>query len=248
MRRGVGLLPGGQVAQRVAAIVERDLQLVIATDMALLACHAGVRVGQREIDGRPTVVDPCSRPTRRGMTGGTLRYRECSWVRGVRRRVSLIVGCQMALRVSAIVERDLQLVIATDMALLACHVGMSLCQREINGRRSMVDPRCQPACRRVASGTLCYRKCSRVRCVRGIIGLLPSGQMALRVPAIVELDVQVVVAADMALLTRHAGMALYERKINRRSSMIKVPTRSRKRRVQPSVKALMTRLALARRE
>lgn len=106
----------------------------------------------------------------------------------MRRGVSLVVGSQVATRVPAIIERDLQVVIAANMALRARYVGMALCQREINGRRGMVDPPGQPARWRVATGTLRDRERSRVRRVRRGIGLVVSGQMALRISTIVELN------------------------------------------------------------
>jgi len=49
-----GLLPGGQVASRVPAIVQRGRQIVIVVDMAEGASHVGMALGQRE-SGRAVV-------------------------------------------------------------------------------------------------------------------------------------------------------------------------------------------------
>ena len=56
MRWIIGLLPGGQVALRVPAIRCKDLQVVVATDMALLARHSMAQC-QREIDGRRSMIN-----------------------------------------------------------------------------------------------------------------------------------------------------------------------------------------------
>ena len=49
--RIVGLLPGGQVAARVAAVRGRNLESVVIVDVALRALEIGVTVCQRESGG-----------------------------------------------------------------------------------------------------------------------------------------------------------------------------------------------------
>jgi hypothetical protein len=50
VRRGVGLLPGDQMAPGSAALICGDVQVVVTTGMALLARH-GMALSQRETDG-----------------------------------------------------------------------------------------------------------------------------------------------------------------------------------------------------
>jgi hypothetical protein len=50
VRRGVGVLPGDQMAARGAALICGDVQVEVATNMALLA-RQGVALSQRKTDG-----------------------------------------------------------------------------------------------------------------------------------------------------------------------------------------------------
>jgi len=75
--------------------------------------------------------------------------------------------------------------------------------------------------------------------VRRVIGLLPGGQVALRVSAIRCGDLQVEVAARVTLLARHGGMTHCQREIDGRRAVIH-------RRTQPVVEAWVAKLALAR--
>jgi len=52
----VCLLPGGQMALRVAAIGRRDRQGIVVVDVAQIAGHVGVPIGQQE-PGRAVIKD-----------------------------------------------------------------------------------------------------------------------------------------------------------------------------------------------
>ena len=60
MRGIVGLLPGGQVALRIAAVGRSDRQIVIVADMAERARHIGMAIGEQK-PGR-TVIELCIQP------------------------------------------------------------------------------------------------------------------------------------------------------------------------------------------
>ena len=60
VRRIVGLLPGGQVAARVAAVGRRDLQIIVIVDVARRAGQVRVAVGQQETSG--TVIELGAQP------------------------------------------------------------------------------------------------------------------------------------------------------------------------------------------
>lgn len=65
--RSSRLLPGGQMALRVAAIGWRNGQIVVVVDVAQIAGHVGMPAGQQKT-GR-AVVKRCCRPTDRRMAG-----------------------------------------------------------------------------------------------------------------------------------------------------------------------------------
>jgi hypothetical protein len=54
----IRILPIGQMALRVSAIGRRDRQIVVVIDVAQIAGHVGVPVGQRE-PGRSVIEDSC---------------------------------------------------------------------------------------------------------------------------------------------------------------------------------------------
>ena len=65
----VRLLPGREMALGVAAIRGRDLQAVIATDVATRAGNIGVAVGKRKIDRRGGVIYGGAKPTVKVVAG-----------------------------------------------------------------------------------------------------------------------------------------------------------------------------------
>ena len=146
----------------------------------------------------------------------------------------------MALRIAAIPGGDREVVIVVDMAGSTGQVGVPPGERK--SRDAVIEIRRIPTGRGMTVAAISGGERCASRRVGRIIGLLPGGQVALRVPAIVERDLQMVIASNMALLARHIGMALRQRETDRRRSVIN------RRRAQPSVEALMALLAFARRE
>jgi hypothetical protein len=61
MHRVIRLLPGGQVALRISAFRRRNLQIVVAVDMAGRTSHVSVAVRQRE--SRSVMIELRSQPT-----------------------------------------------------------------------------------------------------------------------------------------------------------------------------------------
>ena len=79
----------------------------------------------------------------------------------------------------------------------------------------MVECRRRPTDRVVASRAVRSSKGRAGGRVRGIVGLLPVGQMALRIAAVGRSDRQIVIVVDMAERARHIGMAVGEQKSGR---------------------------------
>jgi len=74
------LLPGGQVALRVAAVGSRDLQVEVAAYMTVRTGHIGMAIGEREIDRRGSVVDIGSEPTIEVVAGFASLGEACGYV------------------------------------------------------------------------------------------------------------------------------------------------------------------------
>jgi len=82
--RCVGLLPGRQMALRVPAIRRGDRQIVVVVDVAQIAGHVGVPIGEQE--SRGAVVERCGRPADRGVARRTIRKckgRTGRWMDGI---------------------------------------------------------------------------------------------------------------------------------------------------------------------
>src|SRR5215472_14929200 len=106
MRRVIGLLPGGQVASGISAVVRLDGQIVIVVDVAVGAgVHLArgrhlVRIRQRKT-GR-AVIEGGRGTGDRVVAGRAVGCRKrCSGSR-VRRVIGVLPGGQVALRVPAI--------------------------------------------------------------------------------------------------------------------------------------------------
>ena len=69
----IGLLPGCQVALRIAAIRRLDRKTVVAVDMAEGALHVGVAIRQQK--SRGAVIEPSIRPFGDGVACGARRRR-----------------------------------------------------------------------------------------------------------------------------------------------------------------------------
>jgi len=120
----------------------------------------------------------------------------------VRRIIGLLPGRQMASRVPAVGRGSRQRVVIVDVAVRAGrHFARRrhlVCIGQRETRRTVIkDCRCPRngvmACRAVRDGKRRSRSC-----VRRVIGLLPGGQMASRIPAVVRHDTQAVVTIDVA--------------------------------------------------
>ncbi len=197
----------------------RGVQAVIVVDVAGRAgrrCRRCVRSRQRE--ARDTVIKGSSVPASRVVAHRTVRRCESRTCCGVHRIVRLLPLRQMASGVAAICGRDLQAVIVVDVACGAGHVSMSICEQESGG--SVVEIGSVPSSRGVAIGAIRQGKSGSGRRVHRVIGLLPRCQVTPGMPAIVQLDLQVVVVVEMAGGARNVGVSQGERKIGRRAGVI----------------------------
>jgi len=166
----IRLLPGCQVALRVAAIRWRNRQIVVVVDMARSAGH--IRMAIRQQESRRAVIEDGRGPGNRVVASRAVAYRKCSARRRVHRIVRLLPGCQVASRVAAICWRDRQIVVVVDVAGRTWHIRMAIRQQE--SRRAVIELCAQPTVKgvaRIAGG----RKL-RAHMVR-IGGLLIIGQM-----------------------------------------------------------------------
>ena len=163
------LLPGGQVALRVAAIGRGDRQSVIVVDVAEGAGDVGVAIGEQESGG--AVVERCRRPTRRVVAGRTICKREGRARGGVYGIVGLLPGGQMALRVSAIRGGDGQTIVIVDMTKSAGHIRMAVSQHEPGC--AVVELGVQPIVKRMAGCAIRGGKSVSGSWMRRIGGLLP---------------------------------------------------------------------------
>ena len=124
----------------------------------------------------------------------------------------------MAARVSAIGGSNLQGVIVADVALLALHGGVRIAQWESG---SAVVKRC----RCPSSGVVTVRAVRRrkrwsgVR-MWGIVGFLPSCEVAAGIPAVCGGDLKVIVIADVALFARQVSVASRQREVDRRAGVV----------------------------
>lgn len=123
--------------------------------------------------------------------------------------IGLLPGGQMALRVSAIRGANRQVVVVVDMAGCARDIGVAVGEQKSCG--SMIKVRGVPTNRGVAIGTVRNGKRRAGRGVRGIIRLLPGGQVALRISAIRRRNLKVVVVVDVAGRASHVGVTVGER-------------------------------------
>jgi len=119
----------------------------------------------------------------------------------------------MASGVPAVRRCDRQTVVVVDMARSARHVGVSVGQQEARG--AVIEDRRGPGNGVVAARAVGNSKSRARRGVHRIVGLLPGGQMAARVPAVVRRGRQVVIVVDVAGGTGHIGMAIRQQEPGR---------------------------------
>ena len=144
----------------------------------------------------------------------------------------------MAAGISTIVRLGRQVVIVVDMALRAGDRGVRV--REWKTRDAVVECHAGPRRCVVTLRTICWGKARASFRVRRVIGLLPSRQMATRVPAVVRLNLQVIVVVDVALLAGNIRVAGSQREIDRWCSVISVEARA-----QPAIERGVAALAIA---
>src|SRR5437879_12706678 len=209
----IGLLPGGEVALRVAASGRSYRRRVVVAHVALAASvdtargRQLVRAGQRKtsrgvVEGRRQKRDGIV--TARALGQGEYRPRLRMHRGGGSLPAATVVGIQLTPGVSAIGRLSGQVVVVIDVA-----VGAGV---DLAGRRHLVRIRQRKTSRRVikirvlpgdgivavgTGGDRTYRGCSGMR---RIGGLLPGGEMAARMSAIGGDNLQVVVTAPEAAL------------------------------------------------
>ena len=170
MDRVVGLLPGRQVALRIAAVCRLDLQIIVVVDVAV---GAGIdftggrhlmRLGERKTGSRMVEIrgGPGNGIVARRAGGHWEDRGRCGmlWVAG------LLPGGQMALRIAAIDSRNLQRIVAAHVTVLARNIGVAVGQREIDGRSGVIDRGPEPTVEIVAalaSGRELRRNVVRIR-------------------------------------------------------------------------------------
>ena len=200
----VGLLPGGEVAARVAAIIGLDRKSVVAVNMASsaarsLACGSQlVRVGQRETSG--AVIELAIGPSGDGVATGAGRCRSREIGGHVIRDVAAETLRFVPVRsVAGQAIGGIQSVVVFDVARYA-RSGSRRHMRadESEARGAVIKGSSGPGNGVVARGTIRGGKRSACGGVCGIVGLLPSGEVAAGVAAIVGLDGQSVVAVNVA--------------------------------------------------
>jgi len=195
----------------VAAVTIRRIERVIVVHMARRAWSRRWRhVRARQRKSGNAVIERGRSPTRRRMAIGTVGGGKRGPRSGVHRSIRLLPGGQMALRIPAIGRSNRQIVVVVDVAECACHVGVPSGQRKT--RRTVVECRRCPTGSRMARRAIRDRKSRPGRRMDGVCGLLPSDQMALRIPAIGRSNRQIVVIVDMAERASHIRVAIGQEK------------------------------------
>lgn len=237
VHRLIRVVPIRKVALGIAALRRGNRQRIVVVDMALRALQIRMALGQQE--SRRAVVEYRGGPGHGVVAGRALGGRERSSSRRVDWIVRLLPRGQMALRITAIGRRNRQRVVVVDVALRALQIGVTV--REQESGRGVIEGRRGPADRIMAGRALRGRKRGSRRWMDWIIGLLPGGQMADRVPAIgVQNSAQIIVVAHVAGGAR-----------NRRVRVLKQESRGRMIEaagVCPRIERKMARAAIARGE
>lgn len=189
VRRGCSPLPAAtivcvQMAAGVSAIGRGDRQRIVIVDVAKGASHAGVCVGQRKAGG--VVIKHSRSPGSDRVASGASRCCSRESSRDVIRNISANGGSTLeGGRMASIAIRRTKAVIVVHMARRAgSRRRRHVCARQCKSGDAVIERRSSPACRGVAGGAIGRRK-SRSGCgVHRGSGLLPGGQVALRISAI----------------------------------------------------------------
>jgi len=242
VHRIVGLLPGGKVATRIAAIRGLNAEGVITVDMALRASrdlasrgHL-VRILQREAGAG--VIELAVGPSGDGMATGTGRGGRREIGHHVIRNVAAeglraLPGRQMATHAIG----GIQGVVIVDVAGSAgCRGWRHVRSGQSKARAAVIESRRIPADRGMAIGAIRRGKGRARSGMGGIVGLLPGGEVAARVAAIRRRNLEIIVVTNVAGRAGQVGVAV--RKQESRGAVIKL-------RAQPTVEAVAS-LTIAR--
>ena len=200
-------LPGRQMASGISAIGRRNRQSIVVVDVAQGALHTRMSVGQRE--SSRVVVEHSSRPGSNRVASGACRCGSWETGRDVIRHVAANRrGALESSRVATVTIRRIQRVVVAHMARRAGsrrrrHVRAG----QSKSCRAVIKSSRRPAGRIVASGAVHRSKRGSRSGVNRIVGLLPGGQMALRISAIGWGNRQIVVVIDVARSAGHIGVS-----------------------------------------
>lgn len=194
----------------MAAHAVRGVQRVVIVDMT---GRAGRRRGRSVCAGQSetshAVVKRRRVPALGGMAGRAARRCKSRPGGRVYRVCRLLPFRKMASRISAVRRRNRQSVVVVDMAGSARHIRMPVRKQE--PRRGVIEISRVPALGRMAARAIRDGEDRPRGRVHRVVGLLPSRQVALRIPTIRRRDLQIVVVVDMAGGTSHVGMAIRQR-------------------------------------
>ncbi len=208
----VGLLPGRQVAARIAAVGRCGRQRIIVIDVAQIAGHVGVTIGEQEAGG--AVVENSRGPSSDRMARRASRSRHWKSSGDVIRNVSAKRGGALeGGLVTAIAVRRTEGVIVIHVAGGARRRrGRQMCSGQGKAGGAVIECRSCPTYCRVANGAICRGEL-RTRCgVHRVSRLLPCRQMATGIPAVGGRNRQRVVVIDVARCAGHARVSIGKRK------------------------------------
>jgi len=123
--------------------------------------------------------------------------------------IRLLPSRQVASRIPAVRRSHRQVVIVVEVACSASHIGMPVGQKK--SRRAVIEDRCGPRNRVVASAAVGHSKSSPCRGVHRIIRLLPSRQVAARIPAVRRPHRQAVIVVEVAGSASHISVGIRQR-------------------------------------
>lgn len=210
VNRIVGLLPGGQVAARIAAIRGSSFQIVVAVDVAGRANHVGMSVGERKAGG--TVVEFAISPSGDAVAGGTSGSgggESCSDVV----RHSAAQGCRLipvAQVAGDAVGRTERIVIVHVAGSAGRGCGRLVRPDKREARDAVIEGCRVPSLRGMAIGAIGRGESRAGSGVNGSRGLLPLVEMAAGAAAIGRSSGQGVIIVDVAGGARNVGMAIGE--------------------------------------
>ena len=212
MHRIVGLLPGRQVAARIAAIGGSNRQGIIIIDVAQVAGHIGMAIGEQKAGG--AVVENSGGPSSDGMARRASRSRNRKSSGDVIRNASAKRGGALegGLVAAMAVRRTEGVIVIYVAGGTGRRRRRQMCSGQGKAGGAVVECRSCPTYGRVANGAICCGEL-RTRCgVHRVIRLLPGCQMATGISAIRRRNRQRVVVVDVARGAGHAGMSVGQRK------------------------------------